>query len=834
MKLIKKINSIIKENNYYRLLTNSIEIRIWILTDDIIRIRAGFDEDFAEESYNLLLTSWYDRMDDLLEKERKKIDTAYSSMENNDKEAIIRGKKLLIKINKNPFYLSVYDEDGALLHRDVEDLGFYEDNNLRRVHTSEINESDNFYGFGEKTGKIDKSTTRMSMNPKDTMGYDPIHQDSLYKHIPFYIKLNENNQKAVGYYYHNNFLSDFDMGREHSNYWHKKSQYRTDGGDIDLFLISGPKIRDIIQRYTDLTGKSAMLPKYSLGYLGSSMYYSELDNDADDAIENFVERSGNENIPIDGFQLSSGYSNIEIDNQMSRSVFNWNYDRFKNPAQFFENMNSMGVTVSPNIKPGILLNNPLYEEMKNKKMFIVDSETNNPGIGAWWGGKGSYIDFTKKSVRNDWKEYLEENILEKGTTSVWNDNCEYDGLFDDDLVVDFEGKPTTLAKTRTSMANLMCLTTKEAIEEVNEEERPFIVCRSGNSGIQRYAQSWSGDNYTSWNSLKYNVATILGMGMSGVSNYGSDIGGFAGPAPSSELFVRWIQNGIFQPRFSIHSSNSDNTVTEPWMYREYTELIRKAIQFRYQLVPYFYSLMDRAHRTGIPMMESLVSAFQEDRMVYKEGINFMLGDGLFVANVVNKGERNKEIYFPKDEVFYDFNTRQAYTGGQTYEYPVDLETIPLFIKGGAIIPIALNKISNLKFDSVQNLKLICAPVNDGTFELYEDDGRTTKYQEGDYLRTKITMVTDDKILFNFQKEGNYDTSVQSIHLDVILPEKSPFKVIIDGKEISQYLYDKQFNEVNVGWYYNQMKKSVQIKYPNITTKDYSVEIDMEENDLLGM
>lgn len=134
-------------------------------------------------------------------------------------------------------------------------------------------------------------------------------------------------------------------------------------------------------------------------------------------------------------------------------------------------------------------------------------------------------------------------------TSVWNDNCEYEGLVDKDARVSFEGKGATIGQVKPVMSNLMCQLTQEAVHEEFPNTRAFAVCRSGHAGIQRYAQTWAGDNLTCWESLKYNIATILGMGLSGVANHGCDIGGFYGTAPEEELFVRWVQNGIFQPRF---------------------------------------------------------------------------------------------------------------------------------------------------------------------------------------------------------------------------------------------------------------------------------------------
>ena len=833
MKVCTNAYTVTKKDNYFSVMTDIVEIRILFLTDSILRIRAGFDGDFAEESYSLVMTAWEDRMDDFLKGRRTRVEAADAVLSDGDREAVIEGRILKVVVEKDPFRICVYDKEGTLLHADIVDLAYMEDSNHRRIHTSEISPEDCFYGFGEKSGSFNKAQKFMSMSPKDAMGYNPRETDSLYKHIPFYIKLNRGTRKAVGYFYHNTCECDFDMGREKSNYWKPHSRYRTDGGDIDLFLIAGPSVRQVVERYTDLTGKSAMLPRYALGYLGSSMYYPELDNDCDDAILDFIDTTREEKIPVDGFQLSSGYCTVETDKGIKRCVFTWNKKRFKDPREFFAQMEKRGVTVSPNVKPGILLIHPKLDEMKAKGMFIKASGSDEPGIGTWWGGKGVFADFTNPSTRTYWKEMLKENVLEYGTSSVWNDNCEYDSLVDKDCRCDFEGKGGTIGQLKSVMSNIMCHITDEAIHETFTNTRPYIVCRSGHCGIQRYAQTWAGDNLTCWDSLKYNIATILGMSLSGVANQGCDIGGFYGPSPEAELMVRWIQNGIFQPRFSIHSTNTDNTVTEPWMYGDCTDYIREAIGLRYQLSPYLYSLMERAHETGLPIMEPMCSAFQEDVKCYEEGVDFMLGDSLLVANVVEKGAVSRKVYLPEGETFYDFYTRAAYEGGRTVELPVDLGSIPLFVRSGAIIPMAEDRLDNLKTQQAEHIRILCAADRDGRFELYEDDGISMDYEKGGCLKTSITMTAGERTVLDFHQEGHYETAVKTLYLDMIHREKAPYWVKADGETIPHFLHRRKFEDADCGWYYSQRLKSVQIKYPN-PKKDYQVIVSFEQFDLIGM
>ncbi len=837
MKVCYKAGVVSAVKNYYSIATDAVEIRLWFLTDDIIRIRAGFDGDWDEASYSLVKTAWQSRTDELMKDCRRRVDVAKTSLTDRTDKAVIRGEKLTVEIEKDPFRILIYDAEGTLLHADIPDLAYREDSNKRRLHTSQMEADDYFYGFGEKSGEINKAQKFMNMAPGDAMGYDPMETDSLYKHIPFYIKLNGTTKKAVGYFYHSTAECDFNMGREKRNYWHRYSTFRTDAGDIDVFVIAGPSIKEVVERYTDLTGKSVLLPKAALGYLGSSMYYPELPADCDDAILDFIDTTKEEEIPVDGFQLSSGYCAIETEEGIKRCCFTWNSKRFKNPADWFLRMKERGIVVSPNVKPGMLLVHPLLDEMKEKNMFVLDSEKDEPGVGTWWGGKGIFVDFTKDETRKSWKEYLKKSLIDYGCESVWNDNCEYDSMVDKDARVYFEGKGGTIGNLKPVMSNLMCQLSNEAVVEHNPEVRPFSVCRSGHAGIQRYAQVWAGDNLTCWEALKYNIATILGMGLSGVANHGCDVGGFYGVAPEPELFVRWVQNGIFMPRFSIHSVNTDNTVTEPWMYSDMTQYIRDAIKFRYRMIPYLYSLEYRAHETGLPIMEPMFMIFQNDEKTYREGVDFMWGDHLMVANVVEKGVTTRKVYLPKTEDgrerFYDFYTREEYMPGQTVELPVDISSIPLFVKSGAIIPMAENQLYNLMRDEITGLHILFAPDMDSSFCMYDDDGKTNNYKDGEYLKTDISVRAGVKTYIRFTSEGNYESPVETMYLDVIHREKSPFYVEVEGRQIPHFLHRRQFEEAEEGWYYSQTKKSVQVKYKN-PKHDHEVMISFEVFDMIGM
>ncbi len=834
MRIAKKYAGLKEGEGFYDIKTNAVTLRLYFLTEDIVRIRALFDSPTIECSYSLTTTAWEDAADEVMKDYRKRIEPLKAKIVKDDECCVVlKAGRLSVAVNKDPFYLTVTDQEGRIIHQDIPDLCYQEDANLRRIHTSQISEHDCFFGFGEKSGEFNKAQKFMSMSPKDAMGYDPKETDSLYKHIPFYIRLNKQTECAVGYFYHNTSECDFDMGREKSNYWKRHSRYRCDQGDIDLFLINGPQASKVVERYTDLTGKSALLPRGAFGYLGSSMYYAELESKCDEAIINFIDTNAEEDFPIDGFQLSSGYCTAKTSEGLKRCVFTWNQERFSNPKDFFCQMDKRGIVVSPNVKPGILLCHPDYDKYVKEGIFVKDSVEDKPAVGTWWGGPGSFADFTCEKTRRYWKSLVKEHVLNYGTYSVWNDNCEYDSLVDKDCRCHLEGLGGTIGHIKAAMSNLMCHITCEAVCENYDNLRPFIVCRSGHSGIQRYAQTWAGDNLTGFDTLKYNIPTILGMGLSGVANQGCDIGGFYGPAPSEELLVRWVQNGIFQPRFSIHSVNVDNSVTEPWMYHNATNLIRSAIKQRYSYIPYFYALEYRASALGLPIMEPLFMEFQDDPKCYEEGFDFMFGPSVLVSNVLEEGQKIKSVYLPKGSNFYALNNYKKLEGGRRYEFAVDMGSIPMFLKSGGIFVKTEDDLHNLKTQHETSLTLICAPDKDGSFTLYEDDGQTFDYKKGLYLKTDICMKAGTMTTLDFKFEGRYESSLKKMLLDVICPIKCPFYVMVQGKKLEHYLNRRHFDEAPAGWYYSQSKHSVEIKYPYIG-QDYRVQISFEPFDMIGM
>lgn len=832
--LLRKFESIEKTSNGYLIHGDAADVKLIFLTDDIIRIRVSFDGKFTESSYALVTTAWDDDLDELFKDERKRITALDVPYEESEKEISFRTATLRLVLKKAPFSFTLYDNEGTVIYADLAERAFDKDQIGRLTHYVKVDrEKDHFYGLGEKTGYLDKKGRHLRMSPKDAIGHDPEFGDPMYKHIPFYIRINEDVQKAVGVFYNNSYDAAFDMCCEISGYWERYAYYQTDGGDIDLFLINGPKMESVIDRYTFLTGRLAMPTKQSMGFTASTMYYAELEKNCDEEIYKVIDKHFSEKIYIDNFWLASGYSSGEEDNL--RYVFNWNRKRFPDPDAFFAKMNSMGINVIPNLKPGILKNHPMMDQFKKAEAFIKTPDGKDDYYGRWWGGVGRFVDFTDPKARDCWKSMLKKNILEKGTKTVWNDNCEMDGVEDRNAHCDKEGMGGDMAELKIIHSNMMAYLAKEAIAEVYPNERPYIINRAGYAGIQRYAQVWGGDNLTDWRTVKFNIATIIGMGLSGCANMGCDIGGFAGPAPGGELLLRWIQSGIFQPRFCMNSANNDNTVTQPWMYEEHLANVQAAYAQRYRMIPYLYSLMYEAHVNGKPAMRPLFLEFPNDRKCYNDKLmTFMFGPSILVANVVEEGAKTRTVYLPAGATWYDMSDNmKEYKGGQTIEIPVDYSSIPMFLRGSAIYYTS-EDIHQASTDTLKSLDFIIGAESDNSMIFYDDDGHTKDYEKGVYALTSISVKAGDQKVISFHREGDYKPTVERLTMRVVSKQKGAFWVTVDGKPITRYIVKDAYDAADSGWFYNLSDRTIMLKCAYPDKKDFKIVVSTEKFDLIGM
>ncbi len=642
----------------------------------------------------------------------------------------------------------------------------------RVYHYLERERGEQYFGLGERAGNANRAGQHYRMCNLDPMGYDARSTDPLYKHIPFYLTRKPASGVVFGLFYDTLSECSFDMGREMDNYHGPYRYFMAEHGDLDLYFIAGDGPAAVTQRYTWLTGRPVFSPKYAIGYSGSTMSYTDAP-DAQQRMGEFLARCREHDIACESFHLSSGYTSIGN----KRYVFNWNRDKFPDPAAFAASYLAQGVRLCANIKPALLRDHPRFNEAAEAGLLVQDAD-GRPTAVQFWDDTGAYLDFTNPQTIEWWKQRVTDSLLEQGIAATWNDNNEYE-IWSTEARIHGFGEPRAAVEARPLQTLLMMQASHTAQRDFAPQERPWLVSRSGAPGMQRHVQTWSGDNYTSWDTLRFNIKMGLGLALSGVSNTGHDIGGFSGPAPEPELLLRWVQHGVFLPRFSIHSWNDDKTVNEPWMYPEITPLVRALIALRVRLTPYLYHLLWRSHSAYEPMIRPTFHDFPEDPRGWEENDDMLLGPNLLVASVVEPGASERRVWLPAGCDWLEFWSGRRHAGGQwiTLAAPLHSSEPPLLARAGCAIPLNLAPAHFASQADTRGFQVF--PLTEGSFEAecFEDDGHSQAWQRGEHGFWWLAMqCTAQGLHLEVQRRGPRPPSATQLQLLLPANDKRPLTV----------------------------------------------------------
>ncbi|KAL1925681.1 uncharacterized protein VTP21DRAFT_564 [Calcarisporiella thermophila] len=701
--------------------------------------------------------------------------------------------------------LSWYTKD-AIIAEDLPDRAYSFDRGSGCVyHYLKRSAEDRYYGLGERTGDINLHGRRFRLQGVDAMGYNAQSTDPLYKFCPFYITLvpdGGNGSIAYGMFYNTFAETCVDLGQELDAMLGPYRYVQIEAGPLDYFFIYGPTIRDVVLQYAYLQGTPhELIPRFALGYLASSMGYAEAEN-AQELLAQFPAQCRAHGIPCDGMHLSSGYTVNSTTGD--RCVFTWNKQRFPDPSGLFRSLKEQGVRVFANIKPYLMTRHPSYEELAHRGGFVRDGT--GPGIVLQWragrgeSGKASYIDFTSHRGYNWWVQQCREQLLEVGVEGLWNDNNEYT-MQDDGHTFAMENLekvssmlycpvPNERAEARIAGPSLQTLmmarASYEALKLHFPNRRPFLITRSATPFIYRFAcQTWSGDNYTNWTSLRYNLPMGLGAALSVMpGGYGHDVGGFAGPRPEPELFIRWVQNGVLHPRFCIHSWNSDGTITEPWTHPEIVPVVRMCLELRYRFIPYLYEVHREHFERGEPVLRPTFYHFQEDENTWDNSFDFMIGRAVLVPSVLDKGVETRDVYLPKGKDglgWFDFRTGLHYESGHTITLKAPLMDLPpiLVLEGGIIPTGPVMPYISRKFDTERVIYIFPSRTKrQFEYTLTEDDGETMRYEQGERMTLKIEMISSEEdVQVSIRlEENNYRPPYEVVWFALPKEDKRPIKV----------------------------------------------------------
>ena len=707
-------------------------VTVTVLAPDLVRVRAKFPGQTLalDHSWAVAKTDWPAMPWQLAE---------------SPTHVTLSTAELRVVIQRNPLLIEFRDAaTGRVLNADARPIA-RDAATGRLTAAKKLGYEEHFYGLGEKAARLDKRRGKFVMWNSDTPGYEE-GKDPIYQSIPFYLGLE--NGAAYGLFYDNAHRSTFEFGHLSQD----SADWSAEGGELNYYYFHGPALKKVVSRYTELTGRMPMQPLWALGHQQSrySYYPGKL-------VEHIAAEYRARQLPLDVLYLDIHYMD-------AYRVFTWDRTRFPDPAGLMQRLDAQGLKVVTIVDPGVKYQPPVNgakDAVRDRDLaaaadsyyvfneglaadYFLRQKDGSLYVGEVWPGKSVFVDYTKESARRWWGD-LHRALTDRGVDGIWTDMNEPADFLDqtgqrhENIVFDDLGQKAPYAGHRNMFALNMARATYEGLARLQPDRRPFVITRAGYAGIQRYAVKWTGDNNATFAALALNIPMFASLGISGQAFVGADVPGFIGRG-DGELLARAYQIAAFAPFLRNHTA-IDQYDKEPWRFGpHYEAIVRKFLELRYRLLPFLYTTIEEAHRTGVPLFRPLVLNFQEDAATHNLDDQFMVGDALLAAPVTRAAQREREVYFPAG-TWYDYWTgAAASTGGETQTVKAPVDHLPLYVRGGSIVPstIAMQHTGEKPWNPLR-FDLYPDAHGAATGSLYEDDGTSPAYKTGAFRRTAVAL-----------------------------------------------------------------------------------------------
>lgn len=642
-------------------------------------------------------------------KDNEKLDIYYKG-----KLVLSDYEKARKKSEKNPY------EDLAIAELEGHTVGKDEEKTDSVTIIKKLGKDDAIYGLGDKPGCLNKrGYSYVNWNTDDPAPHVDSFK-SLYKSIPFFIVLGD--EYCYGIFADNTYKTTFDFGFENTDYYFVEHEK----GELDYYFMPGNDMAEVVGLYTSLTGTTPLYQRWIYGSHQSRWgYYTQ------DEVLDIADKFRKLDIPCDVIHMDIDYMN-------GYRVFTFDDKKFPDVKGLSEKLADRGVKLISIIDPGVKKDEDyfMYKEGMEMDAFAHDTD-GSVYENAVWPGTSVFPDFTKQSVRSWWGDKT-KILLEHGISGIWNDMNEpasFNGPLPDDVQFEYGAHE----KVHNIYGHFMAKATYEGLAKNDGGKRPFVLTRAAYAGSQKYCGGWTGDNHSIWAHIALSLEQVCNLSVSGLAMCGSDIGGF-GSDTTPELLVRFYEAAVFVPFFRNHSAMGTRR-QEPWQFDETTiDAVRKTVKLRYRFIPYIYDLAHECEKTGAPIVRPLVYEYPEDKHVRNISDEYMLGSFVLVAPVIAPGKEAREVYLP-DGDWYDYYTGEKYSGGRYILADAPLDKVPVFIKAGAIIPVADGEIRSTEDITEDKISILTYPGK-GSFVHYQDDNETFAYRDGAYNAVEYTLDGD--------------------------------------------------------------------------------------------
>lgn len=755
-------------------------VSVTVLAPDIVRVRFSPTQAFGRDhSYAVATADLGDRA---------------ATFDVGSERSTIATAALKVTIRHSPFRVAFADAAGESLDEDDDLRGIGFAGTQVKVW-KRMRDDEHLVGLGEKNGRLDKRGPQLggsSFTMWTTDAYDyGDDTDPLYASIPFFMVIRGG--RAHGIFFDNTFRSFFDLGHESE----QRISFGAEDGELDYYFIYGPEPKRVVERYTALTGRMPLPPRWALGFHQCRYsYYPEA------KVRYIADGFRVRNIPADVIWLDIHYLD-------GYNPFTWDKQRFPDPAKLAADLRGQGfrlVTIvdpHPKKQPGWWV----YDSGLAGDHFVKNPDGTVLEAPVWPSnaernpGPSVFPDFSKPAAR-EWWGGLFKFYTDVGIAGIWNDMNEPAVFLEPyhsmpfDARHDNEGESAGHREIHNVYGSLMTRGTYEGLLRLRPNERPFVLTRASFAGGQRYAALWPGDNTSDWGHLRTTIPMLAGLGLSGFAFVGSDIGGFA-KAPSAELVTRWLQLGVFYPFMRMHTEFGSPD-QEPWSYgTRHEQLNRRAIELRYELLPHVYNVMQEASETGAPAFRPLFLEFPTDEQTYKVNDQILFGRDVLVAPVLREGVTERNVYLPAGE-WYDFWTGRRHAGGGQMRVPVTLESLPVYVRGGAFVfrqPV----VQHTGEMPGNPLDVYVYPAVESEAAFYEDDGQTRDYLKGAFLKRRFAQrrAGGGCTIEVGAAEGSWRPAARELRLRVLF-DGAPRRVLL-GREALPALSEEALAKQSSGW-----------------------------------
>lgn len=677
-------------------------------------------------------------------------------------------KGIVVTIEKSPFKISYSYKGKALLS---------EKNGYVKTVDAEIldfnlNDSEVLYGGGSRALGMNRRGNRLKLYNRAQFGYGD-RAELLNFCIPVVLS-----SKMYAVHFDNAAIGYLDLDSKKDN----TLAYETISGRKTYQVIAADSWTDLTASYTDLTGKQPLPARWTFGNFSSRFGYH-----SQEEVEKTIEKFKNDSIPVDAIIIDLYWFGKTIQGTLGN--LDWDKETFPNPTKMIADLNAKDIKTVLITEPFVLTTSSKWKEAVAEKILATD-QFGKPFVYDFYFGNTGIIDLFKTEGKQ-WFWSIYKDLIHQGVGGLWGD------LGEPEM---FPSEAFTAKGKADEVHNIYGHNWAKLIADGYKKDfpatRPFILMRSGYSGSQQFGIiPWSGDVGRSWGGLQSQTEIALQMGMQGIGYMHSDLGGFAGDYFDNELYIRWLQYGVFQPIFRPHAGEA--VASEP----VYKDIVTKAeakkqVELRYQMLPYNYTLAFENNQKGTPLMRPLLFEEPENQALQSVCQTYFWGNDFLVTPITKAGLTSTTVYFPKNNNWFDFYTDAEQLGGTTATIPVAKEHIPVFVRGGAFIPM-IKTIQNTSKYSLNAFDLhfyFDAKTAQSEGKLYNDDGTTANAFEKGAFEILNFNSTSNEITVTLTLTTTTGKTFQSAdkNISVMLHNLNgkAKKVTVDGKNSSFIIKDK--------------------------------------------